>query len=225
MAYYLVAFAGGLAGSLHCLGMCGGLVGILASASSGRPWRRLALYNGARVNMLVALGLVAGALGTTLAAWGPLGAASRGLAMVAGAVMIVAGLEVLGLVAPRGAGLAARIHAGLARGLRDVLVAPSPWAPLALGSLNAFLPCHLIYAFLAMAAASGSAGRGALTMLAFGLGTVPAMVAPGAARAWIPAGGGGRLARLAGALVVLVGVVTLARGLGPGAGGAAHLHH
>jgi hypothetical protein len=79
----------------------------------------------------------------------------------------------------------------------------------------------LIYAFLAMAAAAGSVGRGALTMLAFGLGTVPATMLAGvmpslAVRRVLPSA-----ARAAGAFVVLLGIVTIARAFG----GPSHAHH
>ncbi|MGH7894649.1 MAG: sulfite exporter TauE/SafE family protein, partial [Candidatus Binatia bacterium] len=60
---YVLAFAGGLAGSLHCIGMCGGLVAIVASASPARSWRRVLIYNVSRVSMLGVIGALAGALG------------------------------------------------------------------------------------------------------------------------------------------------------------------
>jgi sulfite exporter TauE/SafE len=60
-------------------------------------------------------------------------------------------------------------------------------------------------------------------MLAFGLGTMPAMMLPGTARALVARPLGGRLARAAGGLVVAVGLLTIARGIG-GPFGAMHLH-
>lgn len=211
---FVLAFAGGLAGSLHCLGMCGGLAGIVAGASETRPWRRIALYNLGRIATLAALGALAGGIGTALLAWGPLRLGERALALAAGAVTILVGLEQLGVLAPRGQWLVARLQRGLTHALGRLLRAPSPWAPLAFGTLNAFLPCHLIYAFAAIAAASGSIGSGWLTMLAFGLGTLPAMCAPGAVRALVPSGAGVRSARVLALLVVAVGTITVLRGLG-----------
>ena len=92
--------------------------------------------------------------------------------------------------------------------------------PLALGVMNAFLPCHLIYAFAAQAAATASVGAGALTMLAFGLGTVPAMLALGLTRVLARPAVRARLSTVAGVLVIVFGAVTLARGFG----GASHVH-
>jgi hypothetical protein len=201
--------------------MCGGLVAILGAAPGAKPVVRLAIYNLARVNALVAIGALAGGLGTSVVAWGPVDLAGRVLSVGAGVVTFVIGLEVLGVSAPRGQWLAQRLHRGLGHGLGTLLHARSIAAPVAFGSLNALLPCHLIYAFAALAAATASIGEGAATMLAFGLGTVPAMMAPGVVREWMPRAAGGRLVRLAGALVVVVGMLTVARGLGPAPG----LHH
>jgi sulfite exporter TauE/SafE len=213
-----VAFVGGFAGSLHCLGMCGGLVALLGA---GR-WPRLALYNLARVNTYAALGAVAGGLGATIVAWGPLDAAACALAVLSGLAIVAVGLDWLGLVPPAGQWLVARLQRGIAAHARGLLEARSPWAPVAFGTANAFLPCHLIYAFVAMAAASGSAGGGALTMLAFGLGTLPAMMLAGSAsRTLLATRSTAVVARAAGALVVVVGIVTIARAFG----GAAHAHH
>jgi len=124
--------------------------------------------------------------------------------------------------------------------LRELLGVPGSAAPLAAGVLNGFLPCPLVYAFLAQAAGCGSAVRGTLTMVSFGLGTFPTMLALGALGAtWrrrpdtasgrprpvpvtLRTGAsvrsiGWRLAgvRVAGAYIVLLGLATLARGLLP----------
>jgi sulfite exporter TauE/SafE len=108
---------------------------------------------------------------------------------------------------------------------------PSPAAPIALGVFNAFLPCQLIYAFAAAAAATQSVVAGMLTMLAFGLGTVPAMLALGITRVLAEARMRARLSLVAGALVVVFGAFTVLRGLDlvphghdHGAAHAPHLH-
>lgn len=212
MTPIVLAFAGGVAGSLHCLGMCGGLAALV-----GGGWR-LALYNLARVNTYVALGAGAGALGTAIVAWAPLDVASRGLAIVGGLAVLAVGLEWLGVLAPRGQSLVARVQGAIARHARALLDARSPWAPVAFGTANAFLPCHLIYAFVAMAGATGSVVRGAATMLAFGAGTLPAMMLAGSAPALLRARAAAPIVRAAGAFVVVVGLVTIGRAFG-------HSHH
>ena len=99
---------------------------------------------------------------------------------------------------------------------------------------NGFLPCPLVYAFAAQAAGSGGALSGLLVMLAFGLGTFPAMLLMGGLGGWLrqagPASGGRGIWNLrwrqrgvafAGAFIVLLGLITFARGIVPI---GAHLH-
>jgi sulfite exporter TauE/SafE len=216
---WAVALLGGLAGSAHCLGMCGGFAAILGRAE--RPWPRLALYNGGRVASLALIGALSGGIGAAVVAAGPAVLASRVLAVVGGGCMVAVALEILGLPVGPSRVLASWAQAVVAPVLRPVLHARSGLAPVAFGILNAFLPCHLVWAFAAQAATVGGPVRGATLMLAFGLGTVPAMML---------AGGGGRVAarvapglvRAAGVVVLAVGLLTVARGVVSSGG---HLDH
>lgn len=225
---YLLLFAGGLAGSLHCVGMCGGFP--LALAGMGPPGNlaRQALYNLGRLNALGLIGAISGAAGAALVAAGPVRAVERVLALAAGSFMIVVGLEMLGLLArvtSRGAALA---QATLGRLLGGVIRSRTLAAPLALGVFNAFLPCQLVYAFAARAASTASVAEGTLTMLCFGLGTVPAMFALGAAGVLARPAVRARLSFASGILVVAFGVLTLLRSFDvlPHAGGhQAHIEH
>lgn len=210
---FLVAFLGGVAGSLHCIGMCGGFPLALARAPGAGNLRRQLLYNAGRLNTLAFVGALSGGIGAAVAAGGSFRTAERVLAVVAGTLMVVIGLEMLGLVGRFSARAAALTQRTLGRWLAGVIATPSPVAPLALGVLNAFLPCQLIYAFAARAAATASALEGALVMLAFGAGTVPAMLALGGARVLAGPHLRWQLSRAAGVLVVVFGALTLARGL------------
>lgn len=234
MTAYLLVFLAGLAGSLHCVGMCGGFACALGGDPRGRgaALRRQLLYNAGRITTYAFLGSLAGLLGAALVGGpedsGPLLLAQRLLSFVAGLLMVLVGLQFAGWlrrvhVAPLGpGGLAA------AGALHSLLRTPGAGAPLALGVFNGFLPCPLVYAFLAHTAAVclGDPGRavttGALTMTAFGLGTLPALLL-----AWWLGSGLRTLAlrsfwrrrgvQLAGAFIVLLGLVTLLRGtLAPG---------
>ena len=97
------------------------------------------------------------------------------------------------------------------------------WKRVALGAIWGWLPCGLVYAALAGAAVVGSAAGGALYMLCFGLGTLPAVVATGVVagrvEAWARNAG---LRRLAGAVLVLFGLWTAAGTLTMGGHGAHH---
>jgi hypothetical protein len=210
-AAYALVFGGGLAGSLHCVGMCGGFT--LALAGGGRRVGRQLLYNLARVNTLVAIGAVSGGVGAAIVGRGPAWLVGHGLAVVAAVVMLVVGLEILGVnlgVSARAAGLA---QGALRRALGGALASRSAAAPLALGVFNAFLPCQLVYAFAARAASTASVGGGMLTMLAFGLGTVPAMLAIGVVGGTFDRTFRARLSFVSGVLVLAFAAMTLLRGL------------
>jgi hypothetical protein len=209
---YLLVFAGGLAGSLHCVGMCGGFPLAVAGGSPGSNLGRQLLYNFGRLNTLAVIGAVSGTAGAAIVASGPVRTLEQILAVVAGGFMLLVGLEILGLPLRVTASAAALATGTLRRLLGGVIASRSAAAPLALGVFNAFLPCQLIYAFAARAASTASAVEGLCTMLVFGLGTVPALLAVGtvggalrpAARAW--------LSRLSGVLVLVFAVLTVLRG-------------
>jgi hypothetical protein len=140
--------------------------------------------------------------------------AGRALALMSGLFMIAVGLEMLGVLSGVTARGAAKVQSTLGRALSGVIYSRSPAAPVALGVFNAFLPCQLIYAFAARAASTASIGDGALTMIAFGLGTVPAMLAVGTMRTLVTQRGWARLSQASGMLVIGFGAVTLLRGAG-----------
>lgn len=221
---WLVPFLGGLAGSLHCVGMCGGFPLALAGGGQVGNGRRQVLYNLGRLNTLVFIGAVSGGLGQALVAAAPFVAVERTLAVFAGVVMVVIGAEVLGVLPQVSARAAAFTRATVGRLLGGVIRSRSAAAPLALGVFNAFLPCQMIYAFAASAASTRSATDGMLVMLAFGLGTVPAMLALGVTRALAAPRVRARLSLLAGVFVVIFGVVTILRGLDLLPHGAHHEH-
>ncbi len=212
-AGYALAAAGGLAGSLHCLGMCGAFPLALASEVPQRRVGRQLLYQLGRVNALVFIGAVSGALGATVLAGASLGFAARALSVFAGTVMVVLGVEMLGWISGLTGRIALAVNAVVARPLRAVIASPSPAAPLALGVLNAFLPCHLVYAFAAQSAASGTPVAGMLTMLAFGAGTVPAMLGLGLFGGSISARVRGGFDRFVAIALVVYGAVLVVRGL------------
>ncbi len=168
MTEVALAFGAGLLGGAHCVGMCGGFV--LVTGAAGR--RAGLLFHAGRLAGYAALGAVAGLLGRTL----DLGGAALGLHrlrfLVAGALLLLFGLALAGLVPRRwlepGAGAVARILAAARR-------RGGPLAWLALGLPIGLLPGGLLYPMYALAAASGSAATGALVLLAFGLGTLPSL--------------------------------------------------
>jgi sulfite exporter TauE/SafE len=234
MTAYVVIFAAGFAGSFHCLGMCGGFACGLGRDPRGRTATLLrhVAYNCGRLSTYCFLGALAGALGQVICTSqgetvpllsGSLDTAQRILAIVAGLLMIAMALQFFGAL-PKLHRLTSGFGGNtLAQSLRSLLTAPGGAAPLAFGVFNGFLPCPLVYAFVAQAASTGGVLPGFLTMAAFGLGTFPAMLLMGGVgRALAPALRQ-RGVWLAGACILLLGLITLGRGVLPFAGHMAEL--
>jgi len=208
----------GLLGSTHCIAMCGGIAGALSVALP--PARRTpssllvrhACYGLGRVTSYGIAGALAGSAGLVLAGLiGPMGTAL--LRALAAAFLVALGLYLGGwwpaltFLERQGARVWRRL-APLASRLRPGDSLP---AALALGMLWGWLPCGLVYSALALAAATGEPLRGGLVMVGFGLGTLPATIGAGVLADRL-AGIGRTLTsrRVAGALVVLFGLWTLA---------------
>jgi len=175
------AFLTGLLGSGHCFGMCGGIAGSLGALAGGNgralAWPALQ-FNGGRLLGYAVLGAVAaGILGTAadIMALKPLGHWLRALTAL---MVLLIGLRFL--IDWRGLDLLERSGAGLWRRIMPLVVRASQrhdWiGRVGLGICWGFLPCGLVYTVLMTAASTGSAATGAVMMLAFGLGTAPAML-------------------------------------------------
>ena len=106
--------------------------------------------------------------------------------------------------------------------LRSLLTSQSRAAPVAFGVFNGFLPCPLVYAFAAQAASTAAPLPGFLVMLAFGLGTFPAMLMMGGVGRMLAPAWRQRGVWLAGSFILLLGLITLGRGVLPF---AAHVGH
>jgi uncharacterized protein len=226
MTYYLVVFAAGVAGSFHCIGMCGGFACGLGCDPRGRGATtvRHLLYNFGRLTTYCFLGALAGALGqiictrqgtTFLLLGGSLDAAQRILAIVAGLLMIAMALQFFGLLKAFHRLTVGFGGSTFASSLRSLLTTPNRAAPLAFGVFNGFLPCPLVYAFVAEAAGTFQPLPAALTMASFGLGTFPAMLMMGGVGQVIAPAWRQRGVWLAGTCILLLGVITLGRGVLP----------
>jgi len=226
-------FLTGILVSLHCVGMCGGFVALVsmspslspisaggsASAAAGASWQRLILpqqlvFNAGRIASYTLLGALAGALGSFSSLLSRTGRIQAMLMVGAGILMIGTGLALAGLMQhwspfkPK----AATPQAWLARGFEHVTRLPRPARALPLGALLGFLPCGLIYAMLGKAASSGSAASGALVMLAFGMGTVPALLLVAFFSDLFSLALREKLVRASGVLLAALGAITLYRG-------------
>ena len=166
----------GLAGSLHCIGMCGPIAVALPVGKTSRI-RHLTgrvVYNSGRILTYAVLGLGAGLIGQTVHVAGY----QQLLSIALGVVILMA------VIVPSrfgalltGAKLHARLFEPLKRVWSRLFGHGSIEALFAVGLLNGFLPCGLVYVALAGAVITGGPLEGALYMAVFGLGAFPGMFA------------------------------------------------
>jgi sulfite exporter TauE/SafE len=194
------AFLVGLLGGVHCVAMCGGIVsalnlhpgqgsgvrvgpgGAAVAAAAAQAPLHLA-YSAGRIASYGIAGAIAGGIGGAATMLEAVLPAQVVLAVAANGLVILLGLYLAGL---------GRSVAGLERLGTALWRRISPfgrrWLPvdsvrkaLAVGAVWGWLPCGLVYSVLALALVSGGAVRGALVMVAFGLGTLPNLLAAGMA--------------------------------------------
>lgn len=177
---YLALFLVGLLGGAHCVGMCGGIVGALSLGAPGR-WRLHLAYNIGRIASYAVAGAVVGTLGAASLGFDGQVPVRLALYLLANLMLVALGLYLLGVT--RALAFTERAGQHLWRRLqpltRRFLPARSVAQAFPLGLLWGWLPCGLVYSALASALTAGSAGRGALLMLAFGLGTLPNLLLAG----------------------------------------------
>ena len=172
------AFLIGLAGSLHCIGMCGGIVTALryASTEGNALYINLAYHVGRIVSYSIAGGIV-GALGMIVGQQFEHGA--HVLQMISGILLVLLGLyisqwwKVLAHLENAGKVLWKRLQP-LSRRFLPIQRVDQAFA---YGAIWGWLPCGLVYSTLSWSLASGSVAEGSLIMLCFGLGTLPSMLA------------------------------------------------
>lgn len=215
----LSAFLLGLFGSVHCIGMCGAIVGAftygLPEAVRIRPTRLasyLIAYNVGRVATYAIAGLLVGLFGAAVTDTLTRELAANVGRLIAGAFMIALGLYLGGwwLMLARLESLGSKLWVRIEPVGRRVLPPRSPLQALLLGLVWGWLPCGMVYSALALALVAGGALAGTATMIAFGLGTLPMLLAMGAAARWLQELARRRWVRaLVGALVVGFGVYTL----------------
>jgi hypothetical protein len=219
LALPLALALGGLASGLHCAGMCGGISAGFSLLQKERLWQRQLAFNAGRITTYAAGGAIAGSLGSGAAYVAAVGSAQNLLYLFASAFALLAGVHLAGLALPLGAferaglplwhriqPLAARLLP--ARTLPQAYLAGIAWG---------WLPCGLVYAALAAAVFAGGPAQGAAAMAAFGLGTLPWLLATGVAAARLRAWAGAQVLRRAGAaLLVGLGGFGLAHASGLG---------
>jgi len=190
----LSAWLVGTLGGVHCVSMCGGFVAAISARDGARRsaaapllparelWASALSYHAGRIGTYAALGAIFGAAGALALQIAGISTIQRVLYLVANVLLLLVGVALLsrgvGIVPLQRAG--ARIFGAILPALQPLLRSRGPTGRVALGLAWGLMPCGLIYSVLPLALFAGGAGEGALVMLAFGLGTLPSLVAAGA---------------------------------------------
>lgn len=210
----IAVFLVGLLGGVHCLGMCGSIVGIFTTqVPKARPrWPFHLAYSSGRIASYAAAGALVGAIGQAGLLMRDAVPVQHLLFALSSLMLIALGLYLAGVwgavrrLERLGGGLWKRLQPFTTR-LLPVNTVPRA---LGLGVLWGWLPCGLVYSVLLTALASASAVKGALILLAFGLGTLPNLLAIGlfweSIKGWVQSP---RVRLAAGLLVALFGVYGL----------------
>lgn len=203
---YFMLFVVGLLTSLHCVGMCGGIMmsqSITTIAKSkAAALKPSLLYNLGRVVSYTILGGIVGALGSVFSLTLTTQAS---IAIIAGIFMVIMGFNMAGFSTFRG------------------LTLKLPWSrcnnkknsstPFVVGLLNGFMPCGPLQTMQLYALATGSAVKGALSMFIFAVGTVPLMLGFGLMANLMNGNNTKKLMKLSGIIVVVLGIIMSNRGL------------
>lgn len=208
----LTAFAIGLLGSFHCLGMCGPIALALPvrDQASLRRWVGQLTYNLGRISTYALLGGLFGLFGQRLA-----------MAGFQQTVSVVLGIAIiLGVVLP--ATLVhrlspnhriARMIGWIKKSMQGLFAVRTYPALFGLGALNGLLPCGLVYVGLAGAIATGHSTTGVSYMAAFGIGTLPMMLGASLLGQWVNVSVRNKVRKAVPLLVGMVGVLFVLRGL------------
>jgi sulfite exporter TauE/SafE/plastocyanin domain-containing protein/copper chaperone CopZ len=207
-ASYAVLFMVGVLTSIHCVGMCGG---IMLSQSINKESKNkydaikpALLYNLGRVASYTLIGGIIGAIGSVFSMSLT---AQAGLQIFAGIFMVMMGLNMAGFSAFR------KFQIKIKLPMAFYKLQARPKTPFLVGFLNGFMPCGPLQTMQLFALGTGSAVAGALSMLMFALGTVPLMLTFGAISGLLSKGYTKKLLKFSGILVVVLGIIMSNRGL------------
>jgi sulfite exporter TauE/SafE len=224
------AFLAGLLGGAHCAAMCGGIAGAVCRTvpAEKTPWGRAMAYNAGRIASYAVAGALVGAVGEAVLALRPGPGLRHVILLASGAALLLLALHVWGIMplVRRVEETATVVWRYIRPCCRHFLPANTVPRALGLGLLWGWLPCGMVYAVLLTAAATGRAMQGAAVMAAFGLGTLPNLLAVMFFASRVP-----RMSRMpflrfiAGFAIAAFGIFAVSSALAPGvATDAMHSH-
>jgi sulfite exporter TauE/SafE len=212
-------------GSVHCIAMCGPLVGLHGGA---KTMRLAFVHSLGRLATYMMLGAIAGLVGNAVDLAGRVGNVQRAATLLAAAAIVGLGVFQIVYVHVSRARARTRRRSPFASAL--VRIRPKSAAKRAwlVGTLTGLLPCGWLWAFVITAAGTGSVAGGTIVMAAFWLGTVPAMVGLLRLTGPLLARVRARMPAITAAALIVVGLGTLAwrwRDAGTSQVETPHCHH
>jgi len=205
----------GIAASGHCLVMCGGISSALGLASARSPDGAprvplIVAYQIGRIVSYAIAGALAGGVVGFVVDWLDMDAVRRGLRALSAVALVAAALVAFGALRDPGSRVGQLLWRRIAPIGRRLLPVTSAARALGFGMVWGWMPCGFAYTVILIAALEQDALRAAGTMLAFGMGTAPTMIALayGARRAANFAAGG-TARRVAGTVLICSAALTL----------------
>lgn len=204
----------GLAASGHCLLMCGGIAsasGVVAMPGESRrpPLSWLLASQLGRVASYGLAGLLAGGVLGGVVDLLDSEAVRTALRLLSAVALAIAAAVVAGLLRDPGQGIGRLVWQRVAPLARRLLPLRSSPAAFAFGMVWGWMPCGFVYSVLLVAALAADPGRSAATMVLFGLGTLPAMLAMSLGASRLPRlAPGGRVRQVAGGLLLICALAT-----------------
>jgi len=210
----IAVFMVGLLGGVHCLGMCGSIVGIFTTQlpKDSSRWPFHLAYSSGRITSYAVAGALVGAVGQAGLLMRDAVPVQHLLFALSSLMLVMLGLYLAGLwgVVRRLENLGGGLWKHLQPYTKRLLPVNTVLRASGLGALWGWLPCGLVYSVLVTSLASGSPSQGALIMAAFGLGTLPNLLAIGMfwerCRHWVQSP---RVRLVAGLLVIGFGLYGL----------------
>ncbi len=210
---YSIVLSTAFLGSGHCIGMCGPIVA--AFSLSGQAKRKGLVfhlfYNVGRITTYILIGVIAGWLGSLLNKTDKFAIAAHSILLLTDFFIIVIGLTTAGFF--KRISIMRLEFPGsmqvMTKSVTRLQRLPAAFSALPIGMVMGFLPCGFLYAIALAAAGRGSPVEGGLIMLAFGLGTLPALFLFGSTVHWLTTKARSEMLRWAGVLVVFMGCYNL----------------
>ncbi len=224
--FWLIALLGFLGSFGHCAGMCGPLTVAfsLSHQQQTPPWQQQlqfhTLLNLGRILSYTLVGSGIGAIGSVLLASGQMAGVGSQLrqwmAIITGIMLIWFGLrqikpEFLPRIPILHPLFQTNLHNRLQTGMVKLSLGKQWWTPILLGMTWGLMPCGFLYAAQIKAAETGNLWMGGLTMLAFGMGTLPTMLGIGVSTSLLSQDRRSQLFRLGGWVTLTIGILTLLR--------------